>query len=238
MASARQWCVLTGPAAVSRDDSESSPGRSPSAGSARAARSSLARSWDLAPVRSPEPLSAFVDAAESVRVPALATVTCLPRHSAKPRGPISATRPIRPPASPPFTSPCCGGIDHNDEPTPRPSRISESGDVQVSWMSPARRRAGERAAGDIDVEHVLVAGISLRLANASPPQSVQVSGRMPVGDGETIMPVTAGSPEGRCVTGSARGYGVVGFVVRAVRQRVDSQSHRGSYVPALPAVDS
>jgi hypothetical protein len=105
-------------------------------------------------------------------------------------------------------------------------------------MTPVRRRAGERAGRDIVVEHVLVAGISLRSANASPLQSVQVSGRMPVGDEETIMPVTAGSPEGPLVAGSAHGCGVAGFVVLAVRQRVDSQSQRDNPVPILPVVDS
>jgi hypothetical protein len=52
------------------------------------------------------------------------------------------------------------------------------------------------------------------------------------------MPVTAGSPEGPLVAGSAHGCGVVGFVVLAVRQRVDSQSHRDNHVPILPVVDS
>jgi hypothetical protein len=184
----------------------------------------------------------------------LSTVLCLSRHSAKPRWPFSAIRPIRPrvlraasviaainpghPPESPCTSPLRGGVDHNDEPSPRLSRISKSGAVQLSWMSTAQRRAGERAADDIVVEYVPVVSISLRLANASPPQSVQVSGRMPVGDEETIMPKATGSPGGPCVAGSARGCGVVGFVVPAVRQRVDSQSHCGSHVPILPAADS
>jgi hypothetical protein len=137
----------------------------------------------------------------------------------------------------PCTSPHRGGIDHKDEPTSGLRRFSKSEAVQLSWLSPAQRRAGERAA-----EHRRRARSggqhSPRLANESPLQSVRVRDRMPVGDEETIMPVTAGSPEGPCVAGSARACGVVGFVVLAVRQTVDSQSHRGSHVPVLPIVDS